>query len=272
MEKRKISERIKELLRTATPRQKALILCKEYLEKDSMNEPKTITDEEADAIIDSFSDPGEAKEYNKWVKTYNVYSELTPLFGLVFKEYQTEAERVLGYLRQWEDYIQEEEHLNTIYQDLLNKGDGEALETFSQSLKHINFFNARLKRDKEGYIEIDIAPLYQRILSKVNGVIESYQAAKAIVIVTERYTRSTKSAAFRPQILINAIDMIKEDYSLNIAPKYSRKRLKEAEEKGNTITKAERMRAVFPYYEEIEAPERLLNMFEDKLKAIIKNV
>lgn len=267
MIRKSLSKKIQDVLSTATPKQKALLVCKRYTDRKINQEEPLLTDEEVDAIIDSLTDR-ESATYNKWIRTYRVYTELVTIVGLVYKEYQAKAENLLGYLRQWEAYNQEENHLNTLYQELLDSGNKEAIEAFNRALSYLTFADAKIKRDKEGYIEIDVKRLYEKIQGKSENLLSSYEAAKAVVIVTEGYAKKTHSSAFMPDPLKTAIAEIKEDYALRVAPRYSRKMLQDKIDRGQRISNDERKRAVFPYYEELVAPQNLIDFFTDRLNEI----
>ena len=87
-------------------------------------------------------------------------------------------------------------------------------------------------------------------------------------MVTEEYTRLTHSSDFRPDIMVDAIKIIKEDYALRVAPRYSRKRLQEKIDGGQRVTSAERLRAIFPYYEEIEEPKDIVEFWKARFNEL----
>ena len=269
MNKKTLSKRLLQIIETATPKKKAELVCKQWTESHTLDTKPLLTEEEMEALRDSLKDDNERREYNKWVHVYSVYSELTPLLGLVYKEYQGEAEKVVGYLRQWEALNQEENHLNAIFQEIVDSGSKEALDAFNRSVSHLTFSDAELRRDKDGYIEIDVTRLYDIIKFRLKEVWNTYGAAKAIVEVTERYTKRTRSASFMTEPMKAAIENIKADYSLRVAPRYSRKLLQEKRDKGQRISKEEEKRALYPYYEEIVPPQELLDLFEKQLNGII---
>lgn len=268
MSKKSLSKKLQDILTTATPKKKALLVCQKYMDRKINDRETLLTDDEVTAIRDSLTTDNERETYNKWVRIYRVYTELTPIFGLVYKEYQAKAENLLGYLRQWEAYNQEENHLNTLYQELLDSGNKEAIEAFNRAISYLTFVDAKIKRDKEGYIEIDIRQLYERIQAKSESLLSSYEAAKAVVVVTEGYVKKTHSSAFMPDALKDAIEEIREDYALRVAPRYSRKMLQDKIDREQRITDDERKRAVFPYFEEVNAPEDLIRFFTERLNEI----
>ena len=269
MSKKSLSKRVQELISTATPRQKALLVCKGWTDAHLGDRKPLLTEEETIALRDSLKSNEEKTEYNKWIGVYNTYRELAPVFGIVYKEYQTAAERMLGYLKKWEAYDNEENHLITIYEELKSLNDKETLDAYFKALSYLSFPDAKLIIAEDGYPEIDITKLYERIQEEAKEVYSHYAIAKAMVIVVEEYTKKTRSKDFRPDIMIESIDYIKEDYSQRVAPRYSRKLLNEKKEKGIRLSKDEVRRAVYPSYEEITPSEEYLDIFRGKLKDII---
>ena len=230
-----------------------------------------LTEDEVEALRKSLRGDYEVMEYNKWINIYNVYADITPLFGAVYKEYQAAAERVLGYLRQWEAYNQEENHLIIVYQALEDSGDEEGKKVFLETLPYLTLKDAKLITAEDGFPEIDIDPLYKKIQAEIGDVYKLYESAKAMVTVIDGYAERTRSKKFRPEIMIEAIEAIKEDYSQRVAPRYSRKLLSEREEKGVFITPDERMRAIYPSYDEIETPEEDIKFFKERLDSIVRH-
>lgn len=269
MSKKSLSKRVQELISTATPKQKALLVCKDWTDAHLGDRKPLLTEEETIALRDSLKTNDEKIEYNKWIGVYNTYRELTPLFGLVYKEYQAVAERMLGYLKKWEAYDNEENHLITIYEELKTLNNKETLDAYFKALSYLSFPDAKLIIAKDGYPEIDTTKLYERIQEEAKAVYTRYSVAKAMVIVVEEYTKKTRSKDFRPDVMIESIDYIKEDYSQRVAPRYSRKLLSEKKEKGIRLSKDEIRRAVYPSYEEITPSEEYLDIFRGQLKEII---
>lgn len=269
MSKKSLSKRVQELISTATPRQKALLVCKDWTDAHLGDRKPLLTEEETIALRDSLKTNDEKIEYNKWIGVYNTYRELTPLFGLVYKEYQAVAERMLGYLKKWEAYDNEENHLITIYEELKTLNNKETLDAYFKALSYLSFPDAKLIIAEDGYPEIDTTKLYERIQEEAKAVYTRYSVAKAMVIVVEEYTKKTRSKDFRPDVMIESIDYIKEDYSQRVAPRYSRKLLSEKKEKGIRLSKDEIRRAVYPSYEEITPSEEYLDIFRGQLKEII---
>lgn len=269
MSKKNLSKQIQEILTTATPKQKAQLICNQCRDMDLQGNSPLLTEKEATAIKDSLKTNEEIKEYNKWVSVYNVYCELTPYLGLVYKEYMGEAEKTLGLLRVWKTYKSEENHLNAILQELIDTNNKAGVEAFRRAASYLTFMDAKLLWTEDGYIEIDVTRLYDKIKENLKTVWQSYEAAKAIVLVTDKYTKRTHSSAFRTGLLVTAIDQIKEDYSLRVAPCYSRKLLKKRIDKGQHVSEAEIKKAVYPYFEEVTPPQKLIDFFTEQLNNMI---
>lgn len=266
----KISKAVEELIRTGTIKEKARVICIEAIDRETIDLEPNITKDEVMAIKESVYTIRGVNEFDRWIGIYHNYAGMMHLFGLVFKEYETEAERMLGYLRMWEAYTQEEEHLNTIYQDLVDSGDEDALETLAQSLKHINISGGKLRRDKDGYIEISIDSLYTKIEKQRRAIEGKYANAKAIVMAIDTYARRTGSKGFQPTMMRDSIKDIKGDYAIRVSPRYSRALLLEKESKGMSISEEERRRAVFPCYEEIAPSKETIAYFRKRINNIIK--
>lgn len=271
MSKKSISKKVQELLVTATPKQKALLVCKDWTDKHYIDKEPLLTEDEAFALRDSLKTNEEKREYNKWISVYNVYKDITPLFGIVYKEYQAVAEKLLGLLRQWEAYSQEENHLITIFEGIKELQEKKAEEAYLASLSYLHFKDAKLVIAEDGYPEIDIAPLYEQIQEAVKDVYKFYSVAKSMVLVIEEHAKKTRSKDFRTDFMIESIGFIKEDYAQRVAPRYSRKLLKERIDKDMKITPDETKRAVYPSYEEIQHSEEMLELFKNKLNECIAN-
>ena len=270
MIKKSTDKKLAEVLSSGTPKQKALLICTKWTDRNTRRLKPLLTEKEVEAIKNSLNGNEEKKEFNKWIGVYNVYNNVTPLFGLVYKEYQTIAERVLGYLRQWEAYIQEENHLNTIYGQLRGDGGEKGLAAFDEALSLLSFDGAKLKRDKNGYIKIDTEELYGRISDSVDELEKAYGAAKAINLALEEFIDRTRSKKFLPSPLVAAINNIEGDYSVRVAPRYSRRLFMRKKQSGQKITKEEERLAVFPFYEEVKAPSELVDLFRERIRSIAK--
>ena len=267
----KISKRIAELISTASVRQRALVLISEWRDRNEGRETPLLTKEEADAILDSFKTNGERKEYNKYLRLYNIMAEHAQTFGLAEALFRGEANELVGYLRQLETLYAEENHLNTIYQAILDSKSREALEAFNTAIEHIRFNFAKVTRDKEGYIEIDTSKLWEIIEDKAEDVKAIYSTYKTLVEVTQEWIKRKKASAFIPDVMKESFGRVKEDYALQVAPRYSRKELAKKEARNVHISPSERRRAIFPYYEEIPIKEDEAEYWRNRIRYIESN-
>lgn len=265
MKSNTISKRVKDLLATATPKQKAILICLENFDKPKAGEEPTITDEEVDAIIKSVKEPEDKKILAKWVNYYNVYSEIAPFFGLAFAEFRSKANDVKAALLLMDSYKQEENHLNTILQELKDSNP-EAVESFLIAFKSMNFKLAKGEITKDGYITIDTSKYLLKAQLKLKYAEGTLNSLKAIIVALEEWTKRKKCRAIMPPSLISAIEYAKEDYSLEEIPNYSRKLLKEKEERGEPITMTDKRNAIFPYYDEIEPDGELLEITRNRIE------
>lgn len=272
MDNTKISKKIQELIKTATPKQKAIIVCRDWVDRNQIRQEPLLTQEEARAIIESLT-PEEVKEYNKWIRAYNVYAEVAPIIGLAIAQYREQAEEIVGHLRVLESYEQEENHLNIIF-EALKDSNKTALSAFGEALSTLRFQYSELKRDEDGYIEIDTKKLYSLIKGKIKQMGWAMMALKAFVIALDEWTDNHKSRKLLPPTLSGLLDEIKADTIINIPSAYSRRilndRIRQAEKRGETYTPtiAEQKKAIFPCYEEMPKDEQFIMMWRNKIAQI----
>ncbi len=263
-----LSTKLAEILSNGTAKQKALLVCRNWTDMNARGAEPLLTEAEVRKVTKSLKDDEEKREYNKWIDTYNVYNRLMTLCGLVYREYQALAERVLGYLRVWEDYDNQENNLNRIYEQLISEGTDKQKEAFASTLKTLSVPYGEITQDKEGYVEITREPLLERIHDEVKEMVVAYSGSKAFVIAVEEWTKRRRCKMFMPDTMADALENIKSDYALWVAPKYSRAQLLKLQEQGHKITKEEARVAVFPSYEEIETNEEFLELFREKIRNI----
>ncbi|MBR4306117.1 MAG: hypothetical protein IKT78_04660, partial [Ruminiclostridium sp.] len=73
-----------------------------------------------------------------------------------------------------------------------------------------------------------------------------------------------------PYYVSEIIEEKNSDYSLNVAPSYSSKLLKEKIASGKKVTDREIKKAVYPDYEDIEVNQIAVDIFKQELKKVIK--
>ena len=263
-----ISKKIAELIADAPVRKKAAIYISNWEEKNSLKQKPLITEEEAKDIVRSLKNDDERREFNKYINFYDVFVRLSPMFGLCEAQYKGNANQATGYLRQIEAYLQEENHLNAMYLDLQEIGNKEAIEAFKKRLRSLDFQWAKVKICEDDYIEIDATKLWELAKSEIKHTYLSFQYYKSLIMVTEEFIKKKKAAPFLPQVMKESIASAKDDYALEVAPRYSRKALKERIDRGEQVTKREQERAIFPYYEEVETPEDMIEMWRKRIANI----
>lgn len=117
-----LSKQIADLIKEGTPKQKAVLVCRDFTDRNTNDLKPLLTKAEAEAIKDSLKTNEERKEFNKWIAVYNTYTRIASTFGLVYAEYKSNANALLIYIRQWEDYSRQESHLNYILDELKDIG------------------------------------------------------------------------------------------------------------------------------------------------------
>lgn len=263
-----LSSKLADILSNGTAKQKALLVCRNWTDKNAKGAEPLLTEAEVKQVTKSLKTDEERREYNKWLDTYNVYNRLMTLCGLVYREYQALAERVLGYLRVWEDYDNQENNLNRIYEQLISEASDKQKAAFSETIRTLSIPYGKIIQDKEGYVEITREPLLELIHDEVKAMVVAYSGSKAFVIAVEEWTKRKRCKVFMPDAMAEALNNIKSDYALRVAPKYSRAQLKKLAENGHIITKEEKRVAVFPSYEEIETDETFLELFRERIRDI----
>lgn len=269
----KLSKKVEELIKTATPKQKAILVVTDWTDRQKVRKEPLLTENEVRAIQNSLT-PQEGKEYNKWIRCYNVYAEIAPIIGLAIAQYREQAEEIVGYLRTIEAYEQEENHLNTIYEALKDSKSKTALSAFDKSLKVLRFQFAELTRDEEGYIEINREKLFEIVRAKIKSMGFAYTCLKAFIIAIDKWTDKHKSKKLMPPALSAPLDEIRTDTAINVAPSYSRKYLKDriaqAQRRGETYTPSvsESKKAIFPCYDDVPSDTEFIEIWTNKLNSI----
>lgn len=270
-----ISKQVAEILKEGTPKQKAVLLCMDYTDLNKSRNKPLLTEEEAQAIRDSIKTEKEGREFNKWIAIYNTYSQYVHTVGLAYAEYKANANAMLVYIRQWEDYSRQENHLNYILDELKDKNNEEGIKSFYEALEYMSLPYAKIVLDEDGYVEIDVGSpektegtLYGAILSGRQRVIYYLSSLKAVVEALDEWTKKTRSKAIMPPLISGALEDIKQDYALAVAPAYSEHQLNARIARGEEIQPYERMRALFPDYDKIERDEKLYTMFKERIERI----
>lgn len=263
-----IQKRVKEALISADPKEIAVLRCREWEDRKRAERKAFVTDKEAKELYECLKDPKALEEYDNYRTFYYILSDLVQPLGMAYKEYIASAEKILGFLRTWEAYEDEVNHLTTIYETL--KGNSEAVEAYKKTIPLLSFPYATLTIAEDGYPEIDTTKLSEIILKESVELRLYYGIAKGAIKVIEEYMKQKGIEDLAPYYVSEIIEEIKSDYSLNVAPSYSSKLLKEKIASGKKVTDREIKKAVYPDYEDIEVNQRAVDIFKQELKKVIK--
>jgi hypothetical protein len=273
-----ISKQVADILKGGTPKQKAVLICQNLIDRETRQLKPLLTQEEANAIRKSFLTQEEGREFNKWISVYNTYSAIISHIGLFYAEYKANVNALLVYIQQWEDYCKMENQLNTLIEEFKEKGNEDAIKTIHDSLKYLYLPYAKVKLDKDGYIVISIgAPknetglLYDYILMGRRKAQQFLMTLKAWVEVVEEWTKRVKGKALMPPPLADLIEQAKGDYAMYVAPAYSEHQYNKRIAKGEKVSLIEKSKAVFPDYEKIEVPTEIHDTLEEKIANIYKS-
>lgn len=272
MNRADIKKELQEILESGTPKEKARLVCRRVRVLSQMDKAPIVTPEEVQAIKDTITTQEEQEEYNKWIAIHSVYTKLAPTFGLVLNSYEAELHIMIGYLNILEAYRQEQDHLNIIYQGLLDAGDEQAIATFRDKVKRLSFINEYAEVElTDTEVRINVDNLYKVIKSREEGLRCSYELAKALVIETENFKKRTSSADFVLEAIEVGIKTIKRNPYIDDLPAYDRRRLQDRIDKGQKVVAEDRKRAVLPYYEEIEPSKTERTYFKNMINNYLKN-
>lgn len=273
-----ISKQITEILKEGTPKQKAVLICRDYTDRNTRKETPLLTKEEAEALRNSLNTDEEKKEFNKWIAIYNTYRRMAPTLGLAYAEYKANANALLVSVRQWEEYTRQENHLNYIIDELKDRKEANGLKIVYEMLEYMSLPFADMELDRDGYVEVNIGTpekpegtLYGQMLEGRKKVIMHLSLLKAMVVAIDEWTKKMKSKAIMPPILEDAIGQAKIDYAVTIAPAYSEHELNIRIERGERISPYERMRAIYPDYDKVEYTEEEYTLFRNKLEHIYES-
>lgn len=265
-----IRKSLKDILKTASAREKAIMVCHGYDDKIINQQETSYTQEEVNAIISSIT-PEQDMEYNHLVSCYMAYRELASIFGLVNGEFTSILENTLGLLKIWEAYKQEENHLNSIIQAIRDESGKQASDIANTVISRMAIKKAHISINEEGYAVISIFEengLYEEITGNIEPMHKVFSVLKALIIAIDEFTTKNCSEFMMPKPLRNSIRKIKDEAYFGLPLNYSRKYLKEKEDRGERISETERREAILPYYDEIEPDSVYLPIWRDKVKEI----
>lgn len=261
------SKKIKEVLTSGTPKQKAALICASSDSEREGNKP-LLTESEERAIYDSLTG-ADGKEFNKWIKVREKIFDVLPMIMLQAQETKAAANDLMAYIKTWEAYSREVDHLNALCMFMEEEAPKTLVKPFKEKIANLAFTHATVKRAKDGYFTLNIngkGKLYEIILYKAEICEQKLSYLKAIVTAFEEYIASKKAKAFVPRIYEREVSRAKQDLGEQIAPCYSKHKLNELKKKGYDITPEEEKRAVFPDYDEVEIYENYYKLTLNRLR------
>lgn len=261
------SKKLKEVLTSGTPKQKAALVCASLDAEREGNKP-TLTESEVQAIYDSLINPKDAKEFNKWLKIRERILYVLPMILMQSLEAQAAANDLMAYIKIWEAYNREIDHLNKLCFFVEDEAPKKLLQPFKDTISSLSFTHASVERAADGYFTLNIdgkGQLYEIILYKAEVCEEKLSFLKGILTAFDEYIESKKAKAFLPRVIEQEVSKAKRDLGEQIAPHYSKHKLNELRKKGYDITPAEEKRAVFPDYDEVELYQDYYDLTIDRL-------
>ena len=263
------SKKLKEVLTSGTPKQKAALVCASLYAELEGGKP-TLTDGEVRAIYDSLKDPKDGKEFNKWLKIRERILDVLPMILMQSLEAQAAANDLMAYIKIWETYNREIDHLNALCFFVEDEAPKKVLQPFKEKIQRLIFTHAKVDIAADGYFCLNIdgeGKLYDIILYKAEVCEEKLSFLKGILTAFDEYIERKKAKAFLPRVIELEVSKAKRDLGEQIAPYYSKHKLNELRRKGYDITPAEEKRAVFPDYDEVELYKDYYDLTIDRLNA-----
>lgn len=252
-----VSKKIAEICSTATPKQKAILIASSQDTSSREKSGEVLTPEEEKYLRNSIKTDAERKEFNKWINSYNVLRQYYPALAFAHLSFQKSVMNLLAFVQQWEDYQEEENHLNSLLVEFENRGDSAAVEAIKKRVVSLRLDGARFIVDEEGYFKLKLEGLrgsLQRMSAQAGYLLEE---SKTFLIAIEEWIKKRDCEALMPKGMKAIAEEVREDYGLAVAPKYSSKILKMREERGETITEEQRERALVPNFENTKIREDL---------------
>ena len=263
------SKKLKEVLTSGTPKQKAALICAS-LDAEREGGKPTLTDGEVQAIYDSLRDPESGKEFNKWLKIRENILKALPMVIMQSFETQAAANDLMAYVKTWEAYNREIDHLNALTMFTEDNAPKKVLQPFKEKVQRLIFSHAKVDVAADGYFTLNIdgdGNLYEIILYKAKVLEQKLSFLKAVITAFEEYVERKKAKVFVPRLYEQEVSKAKRDLGEQIAPYYSKHKLNELRKKGYEITPAEEKRAVFPDYDEVEIFKEYYDLTIDRLNS-----
>lgn len=251
-------EELKKVIESGTIKEKAIALCFDFLDEGKED------DEGAALIIASLGNntEEERKEFSNWVYCYDIYSYMTPYFGLAYSEYTIRANQAAELLTRIDDRKREAELLTGIIAHL----DGEAREAALSVIKATKFDeDTRLSIENDGTVGLTNEQDEATLLFILKRVEKNFSALKAVIEVFEEWGKRKGCRDIQPPYQVYLTKNAKGSYEDEL-PTHSKRALNRRQRRGETITDEEREAAVFPDYDEIKATPEIKKLTRKKFK------
>lgn len=249
---------LKKVIETGTIKEKAIALCFEFLEEGKED------DEGAALIIASLADhtDEEKNEFSNWVYCYDIYSYMTPYFGLAYSEYTIRANQAAELLRKIDHYKRDSKLLT----DILSKVNDEDREAVLKVIKAAQYEdeNKPIITDNKTVTlstELDEKELFVTL----KRVETNFAALKAVIETFEEWAKRKGCKDIQPPFQVYLTKDAKGSYA-NELPNHSKRALNKRIRRGERVTDAERAAAVFPDYDEIKAIPEIKKLTRKKFK------
>lgn len=267
-----VSRKLANMLKEASPKQKALLVCSDYDSRANNRSGDLLTMEEREAVVSSVTDDKDIDAYNSYLYCYYTYVDGTPLFLEVANRYRAIAKQVVGLLHLIDSIRNQEDTLNIALQAVKNTGSEEATEAMKETLKgRVSCSAARVTIAPDGYVYIDAAPIWGSVKVLAKSLQEWQAAAKAAAIALQEFAAATDSREFISAPLRDMLLEVQMDYSEEVGRRYSLHHLQDIEAAGGRVTDKEKDIAVLPYYEDTKPSaewlERLSKWLDDYRKS-----
>lgn len=251
-------EELKKVIESGTIKEKAIALCFEFLDEGKED------DEGAALIIASLGNKTneEREEFGNWVYCFDIYSYMTPYFGLAYSEYTMRANQAAELLTRIDDRKREAELLTGILANL----DGKAREAALSVIKSAKYDeDTRLSIAEDGTVKLTNEQDEVTLLYILKRVEKNFSSLKAVIEVFEEWGKRKGCRDIQPRYQVYLTKNAKSSYEDEL-PTHSKRALNRRERRGETITDEEREAAVFPDYDEIKATPEIKKLTRRKFK------
>lgn len=260
------SKKMKEILSSGTPKQKAALLCAHDYSIRESGKP-LLSDEEKKTIFNSLKTEAEQKEFRKWMDAKFRIMDFMPYLILQSIEVQAAANDLMAYIKEWEAYTREVDHLNALCM-FIEEEAPKMQAAFKEEVQGLIFHHATVERAQDGLFTLNVdgeGKLYEIIQYKADAYKGKMSTLKGMITAFEDFIKRKSMKAFVPRLYDQEVSKAKMDLGEEIAPYYSKHRLNDLRKRGYSITPADEKKAVFPDYDEIEREEEYYNVTMENL-------